>query len=122
MEPKFDYGTEGAAMTIIQKVAILFVCLLAAYGLMGEGLTVEVQDINIVRINVPNQSQADFQKVLPQAFSEGLVRMSGNTAIIMTLPTIQNSLPKLSNYVEKYSYVIKKILLENPVNVTGSLW
>lgn len=92
-------------MTIIRKVAIFFVGLVA-YGLMNAALTVEIRDINTASVNVPDQSPTDFQKALPQAFGEVLVRMSGNTAI-MTLPTIQNSLSKLSNYVEKYSYTTK---------------
>ncbi|WP_304985555.1 DUF2066 domain-containing protein [Coxiella-like endosymbiont] len=69
-------------------------------------MAIEVRDISIATIAVSDQSHQTFQKSLPQALEQVLVRMSGNVGI-MTLPVIQDVLPKINNYVEKYSYLTK---------------
>lgn len=84
------------------KIVLFLIVLLFT----DRGIAIEVRDISIATIPVSDQSPKTFQKSLPQALEQVLIRMSGNTGI-MTLPLIQDALPKINNYVEKYSYLAK---------------
>ena len=84
----------------------LFIIIIFIIFLPLSGMAVQIRDINIAFVDVPDQSDLAFQKVLPQALEQVLIRMSGN-ADIMTLPAIQNELSQISRYIEKYNYVIK---------------
>ena len=92
-------------MIAIRKLEILFV-MVTALLFTNMGVAVEVLDINTAMVAVSDQSPQTLQRSLPQALEQVLVRMSGNSGI-MTLPTIRDTLPKINNYVEKYSYIVK---------------
>ncbi len=64
------------------------------------GMAIEVRDISIATIAVSDQILSKmFQKSLPKALEQVLVRISSD-ARIMTLPVIRDVLPKINNYVE----------------------
>lgn len=71
--------------------------LSAAYGMTT------MTELNTVTLPIPAASKQDLQKAMPTAFSQVLVRLSGNTAI-MTLPQIQNALANLNKYLQSYSF------------------
>lgn len=71
------------------------------------GMAIEVRDISITTIAVSDQIPPQCsRKVCRKLLEQVLVRISGN-ARIMTLPVIRDVLPKINNYVEKYSYLAK---------------
>ena len=88
---------------LVRKILIIIIVI---FFLPLSGMAVQVQDMNIAFVDVPDQSDPTFQKVLPQALEQVLIRMSGNTDV-MTLPSVQNILPQISRYIEKYSYVTR---------------
>lgn len=69
-------------------------------------------DVNVARVAVSDQSQGTLQKMLPQAFAQVLVKMSGD-AQITAQPAIKNVLPQANNWVENYQY-------ESEVNASGA--
>ncbi|WP_102156656.1 DUF2066 domain-containing protein, partial [Coxiella-like endosymbiont] len=91
-------------MIAFQQTKIVFFLIVLLFT--DRGIAIEVRDISIAMIPVSDQSPKTFQNSLPQALEQVLIRMSGNTGI-MTLPLIQDALPQINNYVEKYSYLAK---------------
>ena len=89
---------------LIRKILVITIIFIIFLPLSG--MAVRIRDINIAFVNVPDQSDPAFQKALPQALEQVLIRMSGNTDV-MTLPAIQNVLSQISRYIEKYSYITK---------------
>lgn len=64
---------------------------------------VEVPDLYCADILVADTSSSALQKGIDAALGQVLIKISGNTAV-MTLPAVQNNLPRIKNYVESYSY------------------
>ncbi|PNT88474.1 DUF2066 domain-containing protein [Coxiella burnetii] len=97
--------TGGFAMMAVPKISILVITL-TCFFLTNAGMAVEIRGINVATVAVSDQSPQTLQTALPQALEQVLIRMSGNTGV-MTLPTVQDAVPQISHYVEKYSYATK---------------
>ncbi|MFW0097075.1 MAG: DUF2066 domain-containing protein [Coxiella endosymbiont of Haemaphysalis qinghaiensis] len=93
-------------MIVIQKLKIFLVTITAPL-FINRGIAVEVLSISTATVAVSDQSSPMLQKILPQALEQGLVRISSSNTEIMTLLAIRDTLPKINNYVEKYSYIVK---------------
>lgn len=86
------------------RVNLFIVLLISFIGLWGTvAQAVEVHGIDTANIVVQDHSRQSLRKALPQALEQVLVKVSGNPDVI-TLPTVQNALPKIDNLVESYSY------------------
>jgi hypothetical protein len=57
-------------------------------------------------VPVSDHSPVSLKKVLPEALSEVLIKLSGNAGV-MTLPTVQSALPQVNDIVASYSYSMK---------------
>lgn len=88
---------------------IIFIFMLLPVGLAQ---AVIVNNLNTADVPVANQSKAALAKALPQALSEVLVKISGNPGV-MTLPSIQNALPNINQYVQSFSYQEKTEINNN---------
>ena len=93
-------------MIVIQKLKILLVTITAPL-FTNRGIAVEVLSIRTATVAVSDQSSKMLQKILPQALGQVLVQISSGNTAIMTLLAIRDTLPKINNYLEKYSYIVK---------------
>lgn len=91
-------------MIAIPKVKFILILLTVLLFVDNIAIAVEICDFSTATLPVSDQSPKTFQKNLPKALEQVLVKMSGNVGI-MTLPTIQDVLPKINDYVQKYSYL-----------------
>jgi hypothetical protein len=66
-------------------------------------IALSLDEICSADVPVADNSNKTLQKGLSQALNQVLVKVSGNTSV-MTLPAINNALPKINNYVQSYSY------------------
>lgn len=64
---------------------------------------VSVDQLNQATVSVSNRSEAVLHQALQDAFSQVLVKTSGNPHV-MTLPVIQNALSNVSQWVQSYAY------------------
>lgn len=80
---------------------LLFISMLCWMGTIAQA--VEIRDINAASVVVKDRSQQSLHNVLPKALNQVLVKVSGNPGVI-TLPAVQNALPKINTLVESYSY------------------
>lgn len=60
--------------------------------------------LNSATVPVTSQSPADLHPALVNAFSQVLIKISGNSRII-TLPGIQQQLPEAERFAQKYRYI-----------------
>lgn len=67
-------------------------------------LAVPVTNLDQATITVPDRSASALTDGLKAGFKTVLVKLSGNPQV-MTLPTIQNALPDLQQWVQSYAYV-----------------
>lgn len=66
------------------------------------------RDLNRAVVPVASQSSADLHPALESAFSQVMIKMSGQSQI-MTVPGIQKQLPFVEKFVQKYSYLDSNI-------------
>lgn len=60
--------------------------------------------LNIATAPVASSSPADLQTAIENAFSQVMVKVSGNSRI-MSVPEIQRQIPAADKFVEKYTYI-----------------
>lgn len=79
--------------------------LLLVFGLLCASITVAsvAPDLNVADVAVQDQSNGALQKVLPAAFNQVLVKMSGNPNIA-SAPAVASAKPQLSSLLMDYSY------------------
>lgn len=82
---------------------IVLSVLFALFVFNESAVALSLGDICSADVVVADNSNKMLQKGLSQALNQVLVKVSGNTSV-MTLPAIENVLPKINNYVESYSY------------------
>ena len=84
---------------LVWLAPLLFLFLLA-----GQAQAAVVSGLNQAVITVPDRSSTAMNAALKTAFTQVLIKVSGNTQV-MTLPTIQNALPDLQQWILSYRYV-----------------
>lgn len=84
----------------LQKTLFSFLLMI----MMSSSNAQVVKSISTADVPLPNPTRQSFQKALPDALLQVLVKMSGNPAV-MTLPDVQNAIPtNVSSLVRSYSY------------------
>ena len=81
------------------KIPILILCLILS---MAAHAAV-VKDLYSVKVLVPDQSTASWDKALPNALTEVLVKLSGNPEVANDA-AVKQALPKAKLWVKSYGY------------------
>lgn len=82
------------------KSLILLSCLICGWALAN------VTQLYRVSLPISDASYSEVAKIFPQAFSQVLIKVSGNQQV-MSLPQIQQAVSQINQYVQSYRYDTK---------------
>jgi hypothetical protein len=89
----------------MRKIIWRMICVLGflCYGVGAQAITVP-SGFNTVIVPVAGQSPDDLHAALVNAFSQTLIKISGNSRIA-SIPAVQQQFPTVEKFVQKYSYL-----------------
>ncbi len=89
--------------TRIFQAGFAFIIMTTSFFSLAAHADDATAEANVVKIAVTDQSPQTLQKILPQAFAQALIKISGD-ANIVSRPAIQQALSQANNWLDSYQY------------------
>ncbi len=80
---------------------LLFICILGAYSVLAQAAV--VKDLYSAKVIVPDQSTQAWNKAMPEAFNQVLIKVSGNPLIVNNA-IVKQTVTKAKLWVKGYGY------------------